>query len=40
MRRLLRDLGGGSEVGDVSTLGDPSVLEELRQQLADQPDGQ
>ena len=30
MRRLLRDLAEGKEVGDVSTLADPSVMDSIR----------
>ena len=30
MRRLLRDIADGRELGDVSTLGDPSVVEALQ----------
>jgi acetyl-CoA synthetase len=29
MRRLLRDLADGRELGDVTTLGDPTVMEAL-----------
>jgi acetyl-CoA synthetase len=36
MRRLLRDLAEGRELGDVTTLGEPSVVEELRQKVAAQ----
>jgi acetyl-CoA synthetase len=31
MRRLLRDIADGRELGDVSTLGDPSVVKTLQQ---------
>jgi len=34
MRRLLRDVAEGRELGDVSTLRDPSVLAELAQRVA------
>jgi acetyl-CoA synthetase len=34
MRRLLRDIAAGEELGDVSTLRDPEVVEDLRQQLS------
>jgi acetyl-CoA synthetase len=34
MRRLLRDIAAGKELGDVSTLRDPEVVEDLQQQLA------
>ena len=35
MRRLLRDIADGKELGDVSTLRDPGVVEELQTQVAD-----
>ncbi len=38
MRRLLRDIAEGNELGDVSTLNDPSVVEELEKQV-NQEDG-
>jgi acetyl-CoA synthetase len=31
MRRLLRDIAEGKALGDVTTLVDPSVMEELKQ---------
>jgi acetyl-CoA synthetase len=34
MRRLLRDIAEGRELGDVSTLGDPSVVERLKERTA------
>ncbi len=34
MRRLLRDVAAGNELGDVSTLRDPGVVEDLQRQLA------
>jgi acetyl-CoA synthetase len=34
MRRLLRDIAEGRELGDVTTLRDPDVMEELRQKVA------
>ena len=34
MRRLLRDIAAGEELGDVSTLRDPEVVEDLKKQLA------
>ena len=34
MRRLLRDVAAGNELGDVSTLRDPGVVEGLQRQLA------
>jgi acetyl-CoA synthetase len=33
MRRLLRDIAQGNELGDVTTLRDPGVVEELKQQV-------
>jgi acetyl-CoA synthetase len=33
MRRLLRDIASGNELGDVTTLRDPSVVETLKRQL-------
>ena len=35
MRRLLRDIAEGRELGDVTTLGDPSVTETLQKAAAD-----
>jgi acetyl-CoA synthetase len=32
MRRLLRDIAEGKELGNTTTLADPSVVEHLRQQ--------
>ena len=34
MRRLLSDIADGKELGDVSTLRDPEVVEDLKKQLA------
>jgi acetyl-CoA synthetase len=34
MRRLLRDIASGHELGDVSTLRDPEVVEDLKRQLS------
>jgi acetyl-CoA synthetase len=34
MRRLLRDIAAGEELGDVTTLRDPGVVDDLKQQLA------
>ena len=34
MRRLLRDIGEGKALGDVTTLLDPAVTEELRKKMA------
>jgi acetyl-CoA synthetase len=35
MRRLLRDIAEGSELGDVTTLRDPSVVDKLKEQVAE-----
>jgi acetyl-CoA synthetase len=35
MRRLLRDIAEGRELGDVTTLRDPAVMEELTQKVAE-----
>ena len=35
MRRLLRDIAAGNELGDVSTLRDPSVVDQLKEQVAE-----
>ena len=35
MRRLLRDIAEGRELGDVTTLRDPAVMEELKQKVAE-----
>jgi acetyl-CoA synthetase len=34
MRRLLRDIAAGNELGDVTTLRDPGVVEQLQAQVA------
>jgi acetyl-CoA synthetase len=36
MRRLLRDIAAGNELGDVTTLRDPSVVETIREQVGDE----
>ena len=33
MRRLLRDIAAGDDLGDVTTLRDPGVVDELKQQV-------
>ncbi len=33
MRRLLRDIAAGNELGDVSTLRDPEVVGDLQEQV-------
>jgi hypothetical protein len=35
LRRLLRDIADGRELGDVTTLGDPSVVESLQKAAGD-----
>jgi acetyl-CoA synthetase len=34
MRRLLRDVAEGRELGDTTTLADPNVVEEIRDRAA------
>jgi acetyl-CoA synthetase len=34
MRRLLKDIAEGRELGDVTTLRDPSVTEAIQQKVA------
>jgi acetyl-CoA synthetase len=34
MRRLLRDIAEGRELGDVTTLRDPSVVQQLQDKAA------
>jgi acetyl-CoA synthetase len=38
MRRLLRDIAEGRELGDVTTLRDPGVMEELKKKVAERGD--
>ena len=33
MRRLLRDIAEGRELGDVTTLNDPSVMDEIQSRV-------
>jgi len=43
MRRLLRDIAEGRELGDVTTLRDPDVMEQLERlvkERQDEEDGQ
>jgi acetyl-CoA synthetase len=40
MRRLLRDIAEGRELGDVTTLRDPAVMEELEQKIAARRDAE
>jgi acetyl-CoA synthetase len=39
MRRLLRDIAEGRELGDVTTLRDPAVMRELEEKVAARGDG-
>ncbi|MGI8460623.1 MAG: acetate--CoA ligase [Solirubrobacterales bacterium] len=39
MRRLLRDIAAGNELGDVTTLRDPGVVETLKKQVSGTADG-
>ena len=38
MRRLLRDIAEGRELGDVTTLRDPGVMAQLGQKVAERGD--
>ena len=38
MRRLLRDIAGGQELGDVTTLRDPAVMAQLQERMASAAD--
>jgi acetyl-CoA synthetase len=40
MRRLLRDIAEGRELGDVTTLRDPEVMKELETKIAERQDGE
>jgi acetyl-CoA synthetase len=40
MRRLLRDIAEGRELGDVTTLRDPDVMEELEHKIAERRDSE
>jgi acetyl-CoA synthetase len=40
MRRLLRDIAEGRELGDVTTLRDPAVTEELEQKVGERRDAE
>ena len=37
MRRLLRDVAEGRDLGDTTTLADPAVVEEIRRLAATSP---
>ena len=39
MRRLLRDIAEGRELGDVTTLRDPTVMEKIEEKVAAEADG-
>ena len=39
MRRLLRDVAEGRDLGDTTTLADPAVVEEIKRRAAEAPDG-
>jgi acetyl-CoA synthetase len=39
MRRLLRDIAEGNELGDVTTLREPGVMKDLEEKFADSADG-
>ena len=39
MRRLLRDIAAGQELGDVTTLRDPTVMEQLQEKVVTQAVG-
>ena len=38
MRRLLRDIAEGRELGDVTTLRDPAVMSQLEERIAERRD--
>jgi len=38
MRRLLRDIAEGRELGDVTTLRDPAVMSQLEGRIAERRD--
>jgi acetyl-CoA synthetase len=40
MRRLLRDIAEGRELGDVTTLRDPAIMDELKQKVAERADSE
>jgi acetyl-CoA synthetase len=40
MRRLLRDIATGRELGDVTTLRDPTVMDQLRTRIAERQDAE
>ncbi len=37
MRRLLRDVADGRDLGDTTTLADPGVVDEIRRRAEEQP---
>ena len=38
MRRLLRDVAEGRDLGDTTTLADPAVVDEIRRRAAEVPE--
>ena len=38
MRRLLRDIAAGDALGDVTTLRDPTVMDQLRKKMSAEPE--
>ena len=40
MRRLLRDIAEGRELGDVTTLRDPAVMEQLEEKIKERQAGE
>jgi acetyl-CoA synthetase len=40
MRRLLRDIAEGRELGDVTTLRDPAIMDELKRKVAERADSE
>jgi acetyl-CoA synthetase len=40
MRRLLRDIAEGRELGDVTTLRDPAIMDELKQKVAERAESE
>jgi acetyl-CoA synthetase len=37
MRRLLRDVAEGRDLGDTTTLADPAVVDEIKKRAVEQP---
>jgi acetyl-CoA synthetase len=40
MRRLLRDIAEGRELGDVTTLRDPAIMDELKQKVSERAESE